>query len=104
MNFTGLMIFAIFALAVFTMGAYTVVARWWLHRAGRAYMALFASLTVLAGFFLVEALAGEQAAWAQSVAIGLVALAIAWNAYTIVSKQIRAWHIEHPEHNTPEGL
>ena len=104
MNITGLLIFTIFTLTLFTMGSYTVVARWWLHRAGRAYMALFASLTFLTGFFLVEHLAGQQALWAQSAAIGLVALAIGFNTYTIVSKQIRAWRIEHPETNDPQGL
>ena len=104
MNLTGLLIFVIFALAVFNMGAYTIVAPWWLHRAGRAYMTLFGSLTLLTGFFLVEHLAGQQALWAQSIAIGLVAVAIAFNSYVIISKQIRAWKIEHPENHTPEGL
>jgi len=101
---TGLLIFAIFTLSVATIGAYSIVAPWWLHRAGRAYMALFASLTLLSGFFLIEELEGPQAAWAQDTVIGLVALAIAFNAYIIVSKQIRAWKIEHPENRTPEGL
>ena len=104
MNLTGLLIFVIFTLSVGTIGAYSIVAPWWLHRAGRAYMALFGSLTLLTGFFLVEHLAGQQALWAQSTVIGLVAIAIAFNAYTIVSKQVRAWKVEHPENHTPEGL
>jgi hypothetical protein len=101
---TGILIFTIFALALFTMGAYLIVAPWWKHRAGRAYMTLFASLTLLTGFFLVEQLAGQQPEWIQSIFIGLVAFAIGFNCYTIVSKQVRAWRIEHPENHHPEGL
>jgi len=104
MNFTGLLIFTVFTLTLLTMGAYTIVAPWWLHRAGRAYMALFASLTLLTGSFMFEYAQGEMPDWIQGIFVLLVAFAIAWNLYVIVSKQVRAWHNEHPEHHTPEGL
>lgn len=100
----GILIYAVFTLSAFVMGSYTVVARWWLHRAGRAYMILFASLFLLSGFFLFERLTVQQAEWAQSTVIGLVAAAIAFNGYVIISKQIRAWRIEHPNTREPEGL
>jgi hypothetical protein len=88
---TGILIFVIFVLTVFTLGAYSIVAPWWTTRAGKAYFILFAALSLLAGFFLVQRLVGPQPDWVKDVALGLVAAAIAWNGYTIISKQLRRW-------------
>lgn len=92
---TGLLIFAIFVLTVFTLGAYSIVAPWWTTRAGRAYFILFTALGILAGHFLIEELVGQQAAWVEQSILGMLALAIAWNGYTIISKQLRYWHAEN---------
>lgn len=89
---TGILIFGIFALTVFTLGAYSIVSPWWTTRAGKAYFVLFASLAVLSGHFLVEELVGQEPQWVEDVVLGIVAAAIAWNCYTIISKQIRGWH------------
>jgi hypothetical protein len=88
---TGILIFVIFVLTVFTLGAYSIVAPWWTTRAGKAYFILFAALSLLAGFFLVQRLVGPQPDWVKDIALGLVAAAIAWNGYTIISKQLRRW-------------
>lgn len=88
---TGILIFVIFALSVFTLGAYTIVAPWWTTRAGRAYFILFAALALLAGHFLVEQLVGQQAKWFENSVLGALAGAIAWNTYTIISKQLHYW-------------
>ena len=88
---TGILIFTIFVLSVFTLGAYSIVAPWWTTRAGKAYFILFSSLVLLSGHFLVEALVGEQPDWVEDVVLGIVAAAIAWNGYTIISKQLRYW-------------
>jgi hypothetical protein len=94
---TGILIFIIFTLTVAVLGGYTIVSPWWRSRAGRAYFILFCSLALLAGFFLVEGLVGHQPVWAKDTVLGLVAAAIAWNLYTIISKQLYYWRIEHPE-------
>lgn len=91
---TGLLIFAIFVLTVFTLGAYSIVAPWWTTRAGRAYFILFFALAVLSGHFLVEELLGQQPQWVEDSILGVVAAAIGWNAYTIISKQLRYWRAE----------
>ncbi|QFG09567.1 hypothetical protein HYQ00_gp23 [Arthrobacter phage TripleJ] len=88
---TGILTFTIFVLTVFTLGAYSIVAPWWTTRAGKAYFILFAALAVLAGHFLVEELVGQLPQWVEDSVLGLVAMAIAWNAYTIISKQLRFW-------------
>ena len=88
---TGILIFIIFVLSVFTLGAYSIVAPWWTTRAGKAYFILFAALSILAGHFLVEELVGQQPQWVEDVVLGIVAAAIAWNGYTIISKQLRYW-------------
>ena len=88
---TGILIFIIFVLTVFTLGAYSIVAPWWTTRAGRAYFILFAALALLAGFFLVQRLIGAQAEWAKDSMLALVAVSIGWNGYTIISKQLRHW-------------
>jgi len=88
---TGILVFAIFVLTVFTLGAYSIVAPWWTTRAGKAYFILFASLSLLAGFFLVQELVGPLPIWVKESALGIVAAAIAWNGYTIISKQLRYW-------------
>jgi hypothetical protein len=93
---TGILIFIIFTLTVAVLGGYTIVAPWWRTRAGKAYFILFCSLAMLAGFFLVEALTGHQPDWAKNVVLGLVAAAIAWNLYTIISKQLYYWRMERP--------
>lgn len=92
---TGLLIFAIFVLTVFTLGAYSIVAPWWTTRAGKAYFVLFTALAILSGHFLVEELVGQQPEWVEDAVLGLVAAAIAWNGYTIISKQLRYWHAAH---------
>ena len=88
---TGILIFAIFVFTVFTLGAYSIVAPWWTTRAGKAYFILFAALAVLAGHFLIEELVGQLPQWVEDCVLGLVAGAILWNAYTIISKQLRFW-------------
>jgi len=88
---TGIIVFSIFVLTVFTLGAYSIVAPWWTTRAGKAYFILFAALAILAGHFLVEELVGQLPQWVEDSVLGLVALAIAWNGYTIISKQLRFW-------------
>ena len=93
---TGVLVFAIFTLSLLVIGAYSIVSPWWTTRAGKAYMYLFASLALLAGHFLVEAIEGESPDWVEDIVLGLVALAIAWNGYTIVSKQIHYWRKAHP--------
>ena len=90
---TGLIIFLIFVLTVFTLGAYSIVAPWWTTRAGKAYFILFASLAVLAGHFLIEKLTGQAPQLVEDIVLGLVAAAIAWNGYTIISKQLRYWRM-----------
>jgi len=92
---TGILVFVIFVLTVFTLGAYSIVAPWWTTRAGKAYFVLFVSLAILAGHFLVEELVGQQPEWVEVTVLGIVAAAIAWNGYTIISKQIRFWRAEH---------
>ena len=92
---TGLIVFTIFALTIFTLGAYSIVAPWWTTRAGKAYFILFASLAILSGHFLVEALVGQEPQWVEDVVLGIVAAAIAWNTCTIISKQLRAFRAEH---------
>ena len=92
---TGLLIFVIFVLTVFTLGAYSIVAPWWTTRAGKAYFILFAALAILSGHFLIEKLNGQAPQWIEDSVLGLVAAAIAWNAYTIISKQLRYWHAAH---------
>lgn len=98
---TGILIFAIFALTIFTLGAYTIVAPWWTTRAGKAYFILFAALAILAGHFLVERLTGQQPQWVEEIVLGIIAGAIAWNAYTIISKQIRNWHAGREKQDDP---
>lgn len=93
---TGILIFTIFTLTIAVLGGYTIVAPWWRTRAGKAYFILFCSLALLAGFFLVEALVGELDEWVKDVVLALVAAAIAWNLYTIISKQLYYWRREHP--------
>lgn len=88
---TGILVFTIFVLTVFILGAYSIVAPWWTTRAGKAYFILFASLALLAGFFLVQQLVGPLPEWVKQSVLGIVAAAIAWNGYTIISKQIRRW-------------
>jgi hypothetical protein len=88
---TGILVFVIFVLTVFTLGAYSIVAPWWTTRAGKAYFILFTSLTLLAGFYLVQQLVGPLPVWAKDAALSIVAAAIAWNGYTIISKQLRYW-------------
>lgn len=88
---TGILVFVIFVLTVFTLGAYSIVAPWWTTRAGRAYFILFLALSLLAGFSLVQRLVGPQADWAKDTLLGVVAAAIGWNGYTIISKQLRYW-------------
>jgi hypothetical protein len=88
---TGILIFGIFALSIFTLGAYTIVAPWWTTRAGRAYFILFSALALLSGHFLVEQLVGQQAKWFENGVLCVLALAIAWNTYTIISKQLHYW-------------
>ena len=92
---TGLLIFAIFVLTVFTLGAYTIVAPWWTTRAGKAYFVLFLALAILSGHFLIEELLGQAPQWVEDCVLGVVAAAIAWNGYTIISKQLRFWRAEH---------
>ena len=94
---TGILVFVIFVLTVFTLGAYSIVAPWWTTRAGKAYFILFAALALLAGFFLVQQLVGPQPAWVKETALGIVAAAIAWNGYTIISKQLRYWRAGRTE-------
>lgn len=96
---TGLLIFAIFVLTVFILGAYSIVAPWWTTRAGKAYFIMFAALAILAGHFLIEKLNGQAPQWVEDSVLGIVAGAIAWNGYTIVSKQIRYWRAsqDHPQ-------
>lgn len=88
---TGILIFIIFVLTVFTLGAYSIVAPWWTTRAGKAYFIMFFALAILAGHFLIERLMGQQPAIVENIILGIVAAAIGWNAYTIISKQIRFW-------------
>lgn len=92
---TGVLVFLIFVLTVFTLGAYSIVAPWWTTRAGKAYFILFVALALLAGFFLVQQLMGPLPEWVKDSALGIVAAAIAWNGYTIISKQIRYWRAAH---------
>ena len=96
---TGLLIFTIFVLTVFILGAYTIVAPWWTTRAGKAYFIMFAALSILSGHFLIERLMGQAPQWVEDSVLGIVAGAIAWNGYTIVSKQIRYWRAsqDHPQ-------
>lgn len=96
---TGLLIFTIFVLTVFILGAYSIVAPWWTTRAGKAYFIMFAALAILAGHFLIERLNGQAPQWVEDSVLGVVAGAIAWNGYTIVSKQIRYWRAsqDHPQ-------
>lgn len=103
---TGILVFTIFVLSVFTLGAYSIVAPWWTTRAGKAYFILFSSLVLLSGHFLVEALVGEQPDWVEDVVLGIVAAAIAWNGYTIISKQLRYWRasLETPAPVDPTGV
>jgi len=89
---TGLLIFVIFVLTVFTLGAYSIVAPWWTTRAGKAYFIMFFALGILSGHFLIEKLNGQAPQWAEDIILGIVAAAIAWNGYTIISKQLRYWH------------
>lgn len=96
---TGILIFVIFVLTVFTLGAYSIVAPWWTTRAGRAYFVMFFALAILSGYFLIERLMGQQPQWAEDTVLGVVALAIAWNGYTIISKQLRYWHAEQDANN-----
>ena len=98
---TGILIFTIFALTIFTLGAYTIVAPWWTTRAGKAYFILFAALAILSGHFLVERLTGQQPQWVEETVLGIIAAAIAWNAYTIISKQIRNWQASRPKADEP---
>lgn len=102
---TGILIFVIFALSIFTLGAYTIVAPWWTTRAGRAYFILFSALALLSGHFLIEQLVGQQAKWFENGVLGVLAAAIAWNTYTIISKQLHYWRAgrdTHP-HAEPGG-
>jgi len=89
---TGLLIFIIFVFTVFTLGAYSIVAPWWTTRAGKAYFILFAALGILSGHFLIEKLNGQAPQLVEDIILGVVAAAIAWNGYTIISKQLRYWH------------
>lgn len=91
---TGILVFVIFVLTVFTLGAYSIVAPWWTTRAGKAYFILFSALALLAGFFLIEKLVGPQPQWLKETFLALVAAAIGWNGYTIISKQLRYWRAE----------
>ena len=88
---TGILVFVIFVLTLLTLGAYSIVAPWWTTRAGKAYFILFASLALLSGHFLVKKLNGQAPQWLEDTYLGFVAAAIAWNMYTIISKQLRYW-------------
>lgn len=96
---TGILIFTIFVLTVFVLGAYTIVAPWWTTRAGKAYFIMFLALAILSGHFLLERLLGQQPQWVENVILGIVAGAIGWNGYTIISKQIRFWQASHETPN-----
>ena len=88
---TGLLIFVIFVLTVFTLGAYSIVAPWWTTRAGKAYFIMFVALGILSGHFLIEKLNGQAPQWVEDSILAIVACAIGWNGYTIISKQLRFW-------------
>ena len=98
---TGLLVFAVFTATVATLGAYSIVAPWWTTKSGTAYFVLFLSLALLAGFFLVAEIAGEQPEWVKDVFLALVVVAIVWNAATIVWKQLTYW--EHAPTPDPHG-
>jgi len=98
---TGILIFVIFVLTVFTLGAYSIVAPWWTTRAGKAYFILFTALAILSGHFLIEELVGQQPRWVEDSILGIVAAAIGWNGYTIISKQLRFWRASR---ETPQPI
>lgn len=100
---TGVLVFLIFTLCLLVIGMYSIVSPWWSTRAGKAYMVLFASLAILSGHFLIEAIQGDSPEWVEDVVLGLVAAAIAWNGWTIVSKQVHYWRVKHPhaQHSDP---
>lgn len=70
--------------------AYTLFAPWWSTRSGRAVFALYWSWALVLGHFSMEALVGQNPAWVEYALVILVTLTMAWNGYTIVSKQIIA--------------
>lgn len=92
---TGVLVFLLFTLTVGLLGGYTFFAPWWTRRAGRAYFLLFVSLAVLSGHFLIEEMIGQSPQWVEDSALGFVALAVAWNLWTIISKQVWYWR-QHP--------
>jgi cytochrome b len=94
---TGLFIFLIFGLCCVLIGAYSLLAPWWRRRSSTAYFGLVVALLILSGFFLAEELVGQWPDWVQDVVLGILVLALVWNVYTIVWKQIHYWHKTHPD-------
>lgn len=70
--------------------AYTLFAPWWSTRSGRAVFALYWSYMLILGHFTMEAIWGQNPKWVEYALLILVILTMAWNGYTIISKQVLA--------------
>lgn len=79
---------AVLALAV--IAVYSLFAPWWSTRAGRAIFALYVVFGAIVIHFASEATFGEGPAWYEQFLAVVFGAVIAWNGYTIISKQIRA--------------
>lgn len=93
---TLLIIVGLEAVAVVLL--YTLFAPWWTTRAGRAVFALYWAVLLIIAHFAAEAILGEGPEWREIGLLALVGAVIAWNGYTIVSKQIRARRNHEPGH------
>lgn len=83
-----LMIAALTALVVVL--TYTLFAPWWSTRAGRAVFALHWSYMLVIAHFAAEAAFGEGPVWVEYALVVLVEVAMLWNGYVIISKQVLA--------------
>lgn len=70
--------------------AYTLFAPWWSTRSGRAVFALYWSYMLVLGHFATEEIWGQRPEWVEYILVIMVIFAMAWNGYTIISKQVHA--------------
>lgn len=77
-------------LALSVIAVYSLFAPWWSTRAGRAIFALYVTFGAVVVHFASEAVFGQGPEWYETALAAVFGAVIAWNGYTIISKQVIA--------------